>query len=1838
MFQRIAIVNRGEAAVRLIHAVRDVNAAAALASDGTANQPRLIETIALHTDGEANAMFVREADHAYNLGPAAARPYLDYAVLERALIDTQADAAWVGWGFVAEDPNFADLCARLGVTFIGPSSEAMRKLGDKIGSKLIAEEVGVPVAPWSRGGVDTVDDAVAMAHDIGYPLMLKATAGGGGRGIQKVTTDAELRDVFDRTRGEAERAFGSGVVFLEKLVTGARHVEVQVIADSHGNAWALGVRDCSVQRRNQKVIEESASPLLTPERVAEVKASAERLAVRVGYCGAATVEFLYQPDDDQFAFLEVNTRLQVEHPITEVTTRTDLVKLQLHVAAGNALEGEKPAEIGHAVEARLNAEDPDRDFAPAPGHIQRLALPQGPGIRVDTGVEEGDTIPADFDSMIAKIIAFGRDRDEALARLRRAMSETFVVIDGGVTNKSFVLDLLQQPEVVNGQADDGWADTGWIDRVRAEGHLQNTANSGAALVVAGIEAYLAAETIERARFFDTARRGRPLANHEIGRPVELKLRGVSHAVRVLRVGPKRFNVTVGSGADAQTVAADFTRLDAFTARLALGEVTHRVLLGAPGPVQMIEVDGVSHRVSRDEGGVLRSQAPALVVATPVAEGDVVAAGDRIVVLESMKMETIISAPFAARVKEISVRAGNQVETGAPLARLEPLQDQADADVVGESVDLGLPTSALVSAQASDPDADLADMRAMLLGFDVDPDDAAAPLRRYLGTRHGDQKLAAEASLLQMFADLVELGRNQPAGHEHDDDHRVHSSREYFQRYLHSLDVEREQLPERFADRLSRVLAYYGVTSLDPGEELEEAVFRLFLVQQNWTPEVTLVTGLLQAWTNEQRPKALGSQVREMLDHLIFATQRRFSGVADVARNLRYRWFELPAIEAVQSAALAQVPELLGHLRALPDGPAKRAVTEELVGAPDRLVGFLTQRDPDAPAEQPLLGILAERHYRGYQLTNVTEQPVDGRAVVTADYTISGRYTRLVSVVGTLEEFLSGQGSLSDQLTDAVAARAESQQAVVDLYLTCPTPTDADQQAGELAAALARYPFFAAVRRVAIAVLPMEKGHVGYFTFRPGAEGQAVEDHISRGVHPMVGRQLSLWRLRDFDLTRLEAPRSVLLLKAAAKSNPDDVRLVALSQVRRLSILRDADGQVASMPHLERALVNAADAVRRARAAAGPKQPLDHNHVWLHVWGEFDLDLSSLRNIERALAPITADAGITEVRIQSSVRRPGGEAPQPTVIRFSHQPGFGVRFQIEDVPKEPLAPASAYDDKVLRARRRGLVYPYELFGLVASSRGVAQELDLDDAGRLVPVDRAPGLNTSGIIVADVSTPTPAHPEGVRRLVLFGDPLKSLGSIGQAEAARIVAALELAEEMQVPVDWFTLSSGARIAMDSGTENMDAVAHALKKIVEFTQAGGEINVIVAGINVGAQPYWNAEATMLMHTKGILVMTPDSAMVLTGKQSLDFSGGVSAEDNFGIGGYDRVMGPNGQAQYWAEDLAGAQAILMQHYAHTYVRPGESAPRDLATSDADDRDVSSVPHSLEGSDFTTVGEIFSAEKNPDRKKPFDIRTVMRAVADADHEPLERWAGMADADTSVVFDTTMGGMPISLIGIESKAVTRPGFLPADGPDSFTAGTLFPRSSKKTARAINAASGNRPLVVLANLSGFDGSPESMRNLQLEYGAEIGRAIVNFDGPIVFVVISRYHGGAFVVFSKALNPRMTVLALEGSFASVIGGAPAAAVVFSRDVSRRTEADPRVAELAAKVAAASGTEQANLSAELSELRDTVRAETIGKVASEFDGVHNIHRAVQVGSVDQVISVAELRPRIIEILRAAR
>ncbi|MGH2982979.1 MAG: carboxyl transferase domain-containing protein [Solirubrobacterales bacterium] len=1838
-FQRLAIVNRGEPAMRLIHAVRELN-------EGRAEPIRLI---ALCTEPERSAMFVRNADEAFDLGSASfvdaadgshKNRYLDYAALERALVTTRADAAWVGWGFVAEHPGFAELCERLGIVFVGPDAAVMRSLGDKINAKLLAAEADVPVAPWSGGPVEDVDQAVRQANEIGFPLLVKAAAGGGGRGIRRVDSPDELASALDHARAEALAAFGDATVLLEALITPARHVEVQVIADGQDGVWAVGVRDCSLQRRSQKVIEESSSPALTTEQERELEQAAVRLVRRAGYRNAATVEFLYQPEERSFSFMEVNTRLQVEHPVTEAVTGLDLVKLQLHIAAGGRLEGEPPGRAGHAIEARLNAEDPTLGFAPTPGRVELLRLPTGPGLRVDTGIAEGDEIPAEFDSMVAKLIAWGSDRDEALARLRQALRGTMVVLREGTTNQGFLLELLDHPDLRAGEIDNTW-----LDRLQIGGEVAPARHADVGLIQAAIEISEIDSGLERARFYAFCRRGRPQADARVGRTIDLRYGGDRYRFAVREVGPQLFRVEV----DGVVAEVEVERLDAYERRVVYRGDSYRTVTSAQGAQLLVEVNGVPHRISRDDRGFIRSLAPGVVVSIPVAPGDEVAPGEVVAVLESMKTESSLTAPFRGRVHDVLVRANVQVDAQAPLVQLDPLEGGEERDSAAR-VSFQPDEERRLERSAGCRDK-LRRLECLVLGYDVTESEGlrlASELDQACGDLLGCDPLLVpgEHRLLDVFADLRSLTRRR---HDSDDPEGdwLRSPQEYLHGYLRSLDPEAEGLPPRFVTSLERSLRHYGVEGLERTPALERACHRLFLSQERADASRAAVTAILDH--RLERAESLignvGEEFREVLDRLIAATEHRDQAVADLAREVRHRYYDEPVIEAAREEKYAAMEEHLRALAADPERPDRNARVQALVECPQPLAPWLTSRIGGAESglRQVLTETMTRRYYRVRELGSFGQTEVNGRSLLTTDYESEGRRHHLVAAFTELDELPGVARALA-----AHAARAPPGALVVaDVYAAhAGGVLPHDELAASFQALLAQVEFPPAVRRIVLAVAEPRRGRgmsaVDLFTFRFADGGPPVEDESLRGLHPMMAERLRLWRLANFSLERLPSAEDVYLFRAAARDNPKDERLHAIGEVRDLTAVRDAEGRVVALPEFERMYLETLQAIRSYHVHQPPRERPLWNRVVLYAWPVVELSAEEIRSLVERNSRTTAALGIEMVLLYA--RMPGGAGRErPRVLRFFSPTGSGVVVEVGDPPTQPLQPLDEPAQRLLAARRRGNLHPAEIVKLLAPAPSDARadqpsgefvEHDLDAEGRLVPVDRPPATNPTGIVVGLMRNHTERYPEGMLRVSLFGDPTRALGSLAEPECRRIIAALDLAHELGVPAEWFALSAGAKIAMDSGTENMDWIAAVLRRIVEFTQAGGELNVVITGINVGAQPYWNAEATMVMHTSGILVMTPDSAMVLTGKQALDYSGGVSAEDNFGIGGYERIMGPNGEAQYWAADLAGACRLLLSHYEHTYVAPGERFPRRASTTDPVDRDVRAAPHSCAESDLPRVGDIFSDATNLGRKKPFDIRSVMRATVDSDQPPLERWAAMRDAETAVVWEAHLGGWPVTLLGIESRPVLRYGQVPADGPDQWTAGTLFPRSSKKIARAINAASRRRPVVVLANLSGFDGSPESMYEWQLEYGAEIGRAVVNFDGPIVFCVISRYHGGAFVVFSQRLNDELEASALEGSHASVIGGAPAAAVVFAREVDKRTAADPRIVALDERIERAAAADRAPLRAERLALWGEVHSQKLGELADEFDRAHSVERAIAVGSVNRIIPPASLRPYLVDAI----
>jgi acetyl-CoA carboxylase carboxyltransferase component/biotin carboxyl carrier protein len=1606
---------------------------------------------------------------------------------------------------------------------------------------------------------------------------------------------------------------------LTPSAPGVRRIEAAVLIDRRGTVWTPGLVDVTLRLGDRLVLAESPPPGAGEELARALRDSAVRIAGARGASGAFTVSFLADPTSGEIRFLGTAPGLPEAVAVIEALNELDLPVLESHLSRGGTLDGQPPESRGHAMQVTLSALDPEDGFAPRSGMIEALRLPAGAGLRADAAVEEGEE-PPDGEE-IARVTAHGRTRAEALDRLQRGLARTEVAVRGGTTDKAFLTEVLDRAELTSRQP----ADPRWLERLVASGEHLPRRGAEAALLAAAVAGYEEELALARSRFYASAARGRPEVPREIGQAVELCHRGHEYLFRVTRLDRRLFRIEV-EGVRLEVLAERPGR----TGRtIACGRRSWRVSLAAQENRLLIEVDGIPHRIEREAGGTVRAPAPGVVVSLAVCEGDEVAAGDPLAVLEAMKLETTVAAPGPGRVRKVLARRNAQVGAGDPLLALEPLARGGGA-ALGPRVrfDSLVPPADGPSGSRGEV---LEETRRLILGYDADP----ATVQRLVSGAAGSPRpedLTIEEEILRAYADLGSLFQRRRT----EGDGRLSAEESLFT-YLRDLDARGAGLPEAFLDKLRRALAHYevedGVEGLDPTPELEESLFRV-AVSRRQPLRVPAVLALLEGWLElAGLPEVPG--LRELLDRVIAETQGREPAVHDLAREVRYRAFDRPLLLAARERNYAAAASDLARLAASPGPEERRALIHALVECPQPLQPVLSRRfaKADPLLRAALLEVMVRRYYRIRELGELAVTVLRGQTFAVADYVYRGAPVHLIATHAGHPRLAWSLETLA-RLAGEAAPEIET---VVDLYLWRPgDPPPEDADAGEVAALLARLPLPEGLHRVAVSIA----GPAGmrHFTFRRTAGGELAEDHISRGIHPLVALRLELWRLQGFHLERLESPEAVYLFHGAARENPRDERLFAMAEVRDLTPVRDAEGRVVELPQLEHMLMEALAGIRRFQSRRAAGERLQWNRVLLGVWPPVDLRQDELSTLVRRLAPLTEGLGLEKVTVRCRLPdRESGEL-RDLVLEISNFEGSGVVLRVRRPREVPLKPLREYAQKVVDLRRRGLPYPYEVLKRLAPPRregaadlppGEFVEHDLDDAGRLVPVDRPYGGNTAGVVVGVIRNFTARYPEGMARVIVLGDPSRALGTLAEPECRRIVAALDLAREMGVPLEWIAISGGARIAMDSGTEGMDWIARVLRRLVEFTQGGGEVNVIVPGINAGAQPYWNAEATMLMHTRGVLIMTPEGSMVLTGKQALAYSGGVSAEDDQGIGGYERIMGPNGQAQYFARDLSEACQLLLRHYEHTWAAPGERFPRPSPTRDPRDRDVRDFPH---GGAFRTVGEVFSPTANPGRKKPFEIRRVMAAVSDQDHPPLERWYGMRDAEIAVVWDVHLGGHPVCLLGFESKPLPRLGWAPASGPDQWTGGTLFPQASKKVARAINAASGNRPLVVLANLSGFDGSPESMRLWQLEYGAEIGRAVVNFRGPIVFCVISRYHGGAFVVFSRSLNDNLEVAALEGSFASVIGGAPAAAVVFAREVDRRTRQDPRVVELEQAIADPERSDRALLLARLEETREAVRSEALSEMAGDFDRVHSVQRAREVGSIHHVIPPERLRPYLIE------
>ncbi len=435
LIKKVLVANRGEIAVRIIRACKELG----------------IQTVAVYSEADRDSLHVELADEAYCIGPAPSTDsYLNIPNILSVATSTGVDAIHPGYGFLAENADFAEICQEVNIKFIGPSPEAIQKMGIKDVARKTMEAAGVPIVPGSDGVLDDEEEAVRVAEEIGYPVIIKATAGGGGRGIRVARNEEDLRNGFKVTRKEAEQAFGNPGVYLEKFIEDFRHVEIQVLADQHGNVVHLGERDCTIQRRLQKLVEETPSPALTPEIRQKMGEASVRAAKAVNYEGAGTIEYIFNRENNEFYFMEMNTRIQVEHPVTEMVTGVDLIKEQIRIANNEPLSfSQEEVEFnGWSIEVRINAEDPFNDFMPQPGKVDAYLAPGGNGVRVDSAVYPGYSIPPFYDSMVAKLITYGQTREEAVSRMRRALDE--FMIDGVKTTIPFHRRLMEHEVFVKG--------------------------------------------------------------------------------------------------------------------------------------------------------------------------------------------------------------------------------------------------------------------------------------------------------------------------------------------------------------------------------------------------------------------------------------------------------------------------------------------------------------------------------------------------------------------------------------------------------------------------------------------------------------------------------------------------------------------------------------------------------------------------------------------------------------------------------------------------------------------------------------------------------------------------------------------------------------------------------------------------------------------------------------------------------------------------------------------------------------------------------------------------------------------------------------------------------------------------------------------------------------------------------------------------------------------------------------------------------------------------------------------------------------------------------------------
>ena len=1210
-------------------------------------------------------------------------------------------------------------------------------------------------------------------------------------------------------------------------------IEIPVLVDPEGRAWALPTCRVVPGAAGADLVETTQLPPALRDAVVESAIDeARRLAA-----GAHSLTF---------SIAAGSAPRREGTPLDGWALAEELLGTSLDADSIAAALAAPPT--GHAVEARLRAPD-----APEGARLEHLRLPVGPGIRVIDSAVVGDAVGS---APVLRVVATGRSRGTALRRMHDALRGCAVVVEGAATNRPTLL------AAVGAQLGGPRAAPPAADPL--------------AVLVAAVRASDTQRAIDRASFHARAARGRPEAVAGRGVTTTLVHHGRSYEVVVHETGPGTYRIDTGE----HTAELAVTRANDHEWDGDLRRAAAPCRAGSRGTGCVLEIDGIAHSVGRDEGIPVRADWPALIVSVTVEPGADVQLGDPLLVVEAMKMESTIRAPFAGTVTAVDVLPNAQVDAGAAMVRIRPHATAAEwsderpspTEARDDEQRLTFAGLALADTSGRPPfDRVYAALSSYVLGYELDP----AALRSLLAeqrsfgnrTSAGDPDLlAAEDAFLDLYSELGLLWQTDrdPAGATTTGALAggVTSAREYLMGYVQWLDPDRVGLPDGIRRRLARVLSRYGVADLHRNPTLEDAVVRLFESQARMPQLTGVVAGILERRMRfRDRVQPLqGADAGRRYDRLTAAAQGQIEAIADLARDARFRLIDEPVIEAGRAELQA---EMEAHLEALSEDPrrADRAARiTALVECPQPMRELLLRRrlaagaDPDMQAA--LLEVRARRWYRIRELRDLRVVDVDGVQLCCADYDFDRRSIHVVLALTPVEDLERLGRAIAAHLADVDPDRAP----VIDVmsWRTAAQP-NGDDLSAELGRTLSGWDLGRAVWRIDATVSSLAadadpENRTQYFTYRPDAQGGLAEDTFYRNLHPMLAKRLELWRLGNFELTRLPSLEDVYLFHGVARDNPKDHRLFALAEVRDMTPLPQGRGGVTIFPMLERMGLQSIIAMRRARAGFPERGKPQANRITLFVRPPWTVPPEHWSDLAEMMVPLAGGAGLELVVIRTSIPEPDGSL-RPTVLNVDGIIQRSVTVTEEPPRDDVVRPLTRYRQKVLTAQRFGVPYPFEILRMFAPPPGTVGKFKPAHFASTTSTSPARRWSRSTRARANSRTSSSGCSPRHRCLPRGHDPgghavgpdprSRQPGRAGVPPGQRRVGAWP--PSVGVPVEWFAVSAGALISMESGTENMDWIALTLRRIIEFTQAGGEINVIVTGINVGGQPYWNAEATML-------------------------------------------------------------------------------------------------------------------------------------------------------------------------------------------------------------------------------------------------------------------------------------------------------------------------------------------------------------------------------------------------------